>query len=172
MPRGVYERKPVSKVPNLTGKSVDATSDMIEGREREYTVADVLANGQAPLQSAHVDIATVTDLSEAQFMEELVEIVIQGDHHDGAENGPVWLGVNGECLWVHREIPVKVKRKHIGALLDARTGTMRQQRIIAPDGSQGYVERETTGLSYPFSVISDPNPRGAMWLREMMRRPA
>ena len=173
MPRGVYPRTPkVTKVPNVTSKTFDATSDLIEDRDREFTVADVHTHGPKPLVSESIEIPKAGDMSAAQFMEELVEVMIHGDHHDGAENGPAYLNVNGEAYWVDREIPVKIKRKHLAVLATAKTGSVKQKRIIAPDGSQAYVEIETAGLSYPFSVSADPNPRGPMWLREILRQPA
>ena len=166
MPRGIYTRK--SKT--IMSKTIDVTSDAIEGREREFTIAQVAA-GEAPvIEVAPAEaLREVKHLDNQMFMKEMLEVYL---HEPVSENEPkhVFVGVNGDSMWLLRGNTYQLKRYHVAVLAQAKSGRVSQRKLVAPDGSQSYVEKETLSLMYPFSVTNDPNPAGRQWLQETMKR--
>lgn len=75
-------------------------------------------------------------------------------------------------MWLARGGTYQLKRYHVAALATAKTGRVNQRKLIAPDGSQSYVETEVLSIAYPFTVIHDPNPRGPTWLRQLLKQAA
>ena len=111
-----------------------------------------------PLNKAYLD--------ELAFMEEIIEIMIHEVDDPAAEN-PVAAGNSGRVQYFSRGVPAKARRCIVDSLI------VKTDRISTPEYFNGAGERarsikRTSALKYPFSVISDPNPKGGEWLRRRM----
>lgn len=157
MPRGVYPRS----------KEVDSREVPIINGEKQVDLGEILLNGTPPIETVGAD--ALRTLDDEKFMNDMVEIHL---HEPVQENEPTFcfVGVGGECMWLARGMNYTLKRTHVEALARAKTGRVTQSRMIAPDGSQSYIDKEVLSLTYPFSVISDPSPRGGTWLREILKQ--
>lgn len=166
MPRGVYPRKPKAPMSN----HIDATSEAIEGREREFSVADIAESGPPQIDTAPVDVLKKDDLDREVFMAQKLKIHL---HEPQTEVEPKYcfVGVNGRQMWLERGREYEIPRAHVAVLAQAKTGRVKQTKMISPDGSQGYVETEVLMLSYPFTVLDDPaGQKGRVWLRDILSR--
>lgn len=110
-------------------------------------------------------------LSEEQFMAERVQVILGSPQND-SDHQFCEVTVNGEyvCLRRDGETAYDVKRAHLGVIASAKVQRLVQKKITLPDGSMGYEERAVLQPLYPFQVLSDPNPRGVTWLRQMLQR--
>lgn len=164
MPRGVYKRQTMKK-------HIDATDESIENRVQEFSVADILLNGVKPIETASVDALSNDRLDRERFMAETLEVHLHEPTNE-SENTHAYVGVNGDAMWLVRGGTYMLKRYHVALLATAKAGRVKQSKVIAPDGSQSYIDTEVTSLAYPFTVIADPNPRGGAWLRETLKSAA
>lgn len=124
------------------------------------------------------DVQTVaeTDLGQVAaseaFMHEDVTVTIMPTTDP---NAPPYatLSVNGEMKIVPRNIPTRIKRKHLEVLARMKETRWVQQ---VPDGYNGQIDmsflRGHTGFAYPFTVVEDKNPKGGAWLANVMAEPA
>lgn len=101
------------------------------------------------------------------FMEEPIEVLV---HESPDKNAQVIVEtfVNGTSQRFIRGVPITVKRKYVERLARAKPITYGQERYTDYDGFDAYRYPSRTGLQYPFSVINDPNPKGAAWLRAVL----
>lgn len=111
-----------------------------------------------PLNKAYLD--------ELAFMEEVIEIMVHEVDDPAAEN-PVMAGNQGRVVIFSRGVPTRARRCIVDSLI------VKTDRITTPEYFNGAGERarsikRTSALKYPFSVIHDPNPKGAEWLRRRM----
>lgn len=100
------------------------------------------------------------------FMNDHLTIIVQSNGTDD-ETPSVPAGVNGAIIYIPRDEPVVVKRKYVEVLARAKKSEYDQTL----DHSLGErMNRLITRhvLKYPFTVISDPNPAGHQWLREIL----
>lgn len=160
MPRGVYPRNKMK---------IEATDESIENREQEVSVGDIMVNGPKSIDVAPENVLKAEKLEFERFMAEPLEVHVHEPTRDD-ESTHAWVGVNGDAMWLVRGGTYKLKRYHVEALANAKTGRVVQKKTVAPDGSQGYIETEVLAIAFPFTVISDPSPRGGAWLRELLRR--
>lgn len=166
MPRGIYPRK--GKL--AMSKTIDVVSEEIEGREREFKVADVAQGKDSVIEIAPVDVLKDRGALDSRlFMQEELDVLIHEPVND-SESDYVFVGVNGDALWLRRGGTYKLKRYHVAVLAQAKSGRVHQRKHIEPDGSQSYVNSEVMSLMYPFSVLHDPNPKGAVWLQQTMKQ--
>lgn len=89
--------------------------------------------------------------------EKLVYVAINGEGAAG--------GVNG---YLPRGVPVTVKRKFVENLCHARPVAYESVERMNQRGEREVIYPKTSALKYPFSVISDPNPKGAQWLSKLL----
>ena len=130
------------------------------------------------LEDDNVDIQVVaeTDLASAasdeKFMNEVVTVMVHPTTDPNASPYAL-LNVNGERVVVMRNVPTKIKRKHLEVL--ARLKETRWVQSV-PDGFIGQIDqgslRGHTGLVYPFSVLEDKNPKGGAWAANILAEPA
>ena len=104
------------------------------------------------------------------FMKEMVEVQIhdmQGDENvplfDISVNGRACVFRFGEAKWVPRYI--------VEGLARARPIHYSNEAYRKQDGSESIRHPARRGLRYPFSVITDKNPRGNTWLRNILAQP-
>lgn len=105
---------------------------------------------------------------ELKFMEELVEVMV---HESTSENAEpiveVFHNVTSQ-RFIRGQVQT-VKRKYLEVLARAKKTGFRQQ--VYADRLTGEAVQKMipqTALQYPFNVVSDPNPRGAPWLRKVL----
>ena len=111
------------------------------------------------------NLGNVTELEK--FMQEPIEVLVYEPFETGQEN-VVRTAVNGKNQFIVRGIPQMVKRKYIEVLARARKVNVSADGFKDPNGEAKNVVRITSGLQFPFQVISDPNPKGPAWLRQIL----
>lgn len=109
-------------------------------------------------------------IEELRFNEELVEVMVHESTDENAEN-PVFTACNGVTQYFYRGVPQMVKRKFVAILASAKEHGISTPEYTTPDGSRSMSIRRTSSLKYPFSIISDKNPRGAAWLKALIQAP-
>ena len=107
---------------------------------------------------------------ELKFMEEHVEVMLHESTDPNAEN-PVFTSCNGVSQYFSRGQVQRVKRKFVYILASCKEHNISTPEYTAPDGSRATGIRKTSSLKYPFSIISDPNPRGPAWLKSVLAAP-
>ena len=107
---------------------------------------------------------------ELIFNEEFVEVMLHESTDENAEN-PVYTACNGVSQYFYRGVPQKVRRKFVAILASCKEHSVSTPEYTAGDGSRAMGIRRTSSLKYPFSIISDPNPRGAAWLKALLQSP-
>jgi len=105
---------------------------------------------------------------ELAFNEEMVEVMLHESTDPNAEN-PVFTSCNGRTQFFFRGQVQQVRRKYIGILATVKEHNMSTPNYTAQDGSRAMGIKRTSSLKYPFSVISDTNPRGAAWLKALLQ---
>ena len=105
---------------------------------------------------------------ELIFNEEVIEVMVHETTDENAEN-PIFTACNGTPQYFYRGVPQQVKRKFVAILASCKEHTVSTPEYTQGDGSRATAIRRTSSLKYPFSVIHDPNPRGADWLRSLLR---
>lgn len=104
------------------------------------------------------------------FNEEIVEVMLHESTDENAEN-PVFTACNGVPQYFYRGLPQQVKRKYVAILASVKEHNVKTPEFTTPDGARGMSIRRTSSLKYPFSIIHDPNPRGAAWLKALLQAP-
>ena len=107
---------------------------------------------------------------ELKFNEEMVEVMLHESTDENAEN-PVFTSCNGVPQYFFRGQPQRVRRKYVAILASCKEHSVSTPEYTAGDGSRAMGIRRTSSLKYPFSIISDPNPRGAAWLKALLQSP-
>lgn len=105
---------------------------------------------------------------ELIFNEEVIEVMVHESTDDNAEN-PIFTACNGVSQYFYRGVPQQVKRKFVAILASVKEHNVTTPEYTAQDGSRATGIRRTSSLKYPFSIISDPNPRGTAWLKALLR---
>lgn len=107
---------------------------------------------------------------ELIFNEELVEVMLHESTDENAEN-PVFTACNGVTQYFFRGQVQTVKRKYVAILACAKEHGISTPTYTQADGARAMSIKRTSSLKYPFSIISDPNPRGPAWLKDLLRAP-
>lgn len=150
--------------------STDSADVEIQQGVTEFSIDNPPPTGGIEIEVAAVPSKDAFD--QEAFMAEVVEVAFP---EPGDENEPQWVEakVNGDGVCVPRDgEPYKIRRYHLAVVAQAKTGKVKQKKIVNADGSMGYQEQTVMAQSYPFMVISDPNPRGPAWLRSLLKSPA
>lgn len=108
--------------------------------------------------------------AEESFMNELVTVLV---HSTTDENQPpqVIVNCNGMNQPIMRGYPTEVKRKYVEILARMKE-TKYSQFTPNPSEPDRIVMQARHGLSYPFDVVEDKNPRGRAWLNNVLAEPA
>ena len=105
-------------------------------------------------------------LDDVAFMEEEIEIIVMESSDPNAEN-PVTVGNNGVFKQFFRGKPTVCKRKFADCLI-VKSGRVTTPKVKNAAGEDAFAIRQQSAHMYPFSIIRDPNPKGAEWLRRRM----
>lgn len=138
--------------------SIDDTEKGVDGRASGIVVEQTYSSAALEMEA---------------FMAQPIDVMLM---EPSDENEPFFaqLTVNGVCRMVPRDGNIHtIPRAHVEALCNAKPQRVTQRKVVAIDGSMGYVEDKKTSLSYPFSVVSDPaGARGAEWLKSKIKAAA
>jgi hypothetical protein len=108
--------------------------------------------------------------ADEAFMNELVTVMV---HSTTDENQPnhVVVNCNGMNQPLIRGVPTTVKRKYVEILARMKETKYTQvtRNASAPDQID-MVARH--GLSFPFDLVEDKNPRGRAWLQNVLAEAA
>lgn len=154
--------------PDITPKQPEIISgefDKVYIPEPEEIVVTPGATGKAKGQGGLDAYA-----QELAFNEEIVEVMLHETTDTNAEN-PVFTACNGVTQYFFRGVPQKVKRKYVAILAACKEHSISTPEYTQGDGTRAMAIKRVSSLKYPFSVIHDPNPRGAAWLRDLLRAP-
>lgn len=107
------------------------------------------------------------------FLNETLIINIMESVDEKNPEPVVFLAVNGigagphNTPYVPRGVDIQVKRFHVEKLARAKR-TSYDNKEITVDGERKFIYPSKTALQYPFTVLHDPNPRGAQWLKQLL----
>ena len=108
--------------------------------------------------------------SDEAFMNELVTVMV---HSTTDENQPnhVVVNCNGMNQPLIRGVPTTVKRKYVEIL--ARMKETKYTQITRNTSAPDQIDMVARhGLSYPFDLVEDKNPRGRAWLQNVLAEQA
>ena len=108
--------------------------------------------------------------SSEVFMTEHVTIMV---HSTTDENQPpqVIVNCNGMNQPIIRGYPTTIKRKYVEIL--ARMKETKYSQVTRNPAAPDQIDMVARhGLSYPFDLVEDKNPRGRAWLTNVMAEPA
>lgn len=141
------------------GRQIDAGAEYL-GAEDVRTVGEI--GGHAGIDVVDKPMPKEAFEMEA-FMNDMVTIIVNPPH-EADEPMLVQVAVNGVNQFIPRGEPIAVKRKYVEVLARAKR-TDFAQNLDERLGEQGFNQVRTMhSLRYPFSMISDPNPKGGAWL--------
>lgn len=108
--------------------------------------------------------------SDEAFMNELVTVMV---HSTTDENQPnhVVVNCNGMNQPLIRGVPTTVKRKYVEIL--ARMKETKYTQITRNASAPEQIDMIARhGLSFPFDLVEDKNPRGRAWLQNVLTEAA
>ena len=108
--------------------------------------------------------------SSEVFMNEHVTIMV---HSTTDENQPpqVIVNCNGMNQPIIRGYPTTIKRKYVEIL--ARMKETKYSQVTRNPAAPDQIDMVARhGLSYPFDLVEDKNPRGRAWLNNVLAEPA
>ena len=110
--------------------------------------------------------------AELAFMEEEVTVIV---HRQREKSSPAIFDftVQGRPIWVAVDTPTIIKRKYLEVIArsqpyDVTTEVNRNEDKGENAVVQNILHRHKSA-HYPFTVVSDKNPRGGAWLAKVMR---
>lgn len=105
------------------------------------------------------------------FMETPVVIQISEAPDENA-SPVVFVGVNGDNLWLPRGVPLRIRRKHVERLAQSAERKYRTDRKQNTDGESINEQPPTSRnhQSYTFSVLKDEHPFGRRWLMRVTKQ--
>jgi hypothetical protein len=108
--------------------------------------------------------------ADEAFMNELVTVMV---HSTTDENQPnhVVVNCNGMNQPLIRGVPTTVKRKYVEIL--ARMKETKYTQVTRNPSAPDQIDMVARhGLSYPFDLVEDLNPRGRAWLQNVLAEAA
>jgi len=140
-------------------------------RKKEVDVVDETIKQEKPLHineigdPGPVEPASPNDIEMEAFMNDMLLIIV----HESPLEGQLEViapQVNGVNQPIVRGKETRVKRKYVEAL--ARS-TVTNYRQTTPDASKpdNIQMIPRTSVTYPFSVLHDPHPKGREWLKQL-----
>jgi hypothetical protein len=165
------------KVDIVAPKSIAEPMEMIDEDAGEvFFQGGVKEDTDVGLIDVERNVHGLKEKAEAlRFCEDILTINIHESSDQDAPETHVFLSVNGRGAgpngipWVPRGQNVKVARKYVEVLARARPSKYGSVEKINSIGEREVVYPRTSSLRYPFSVIEDPNPKGAAWLTTILR---
>lgn len=108
-------------------------------------------------------------LETERFMAEKITVMVHESNDDSEDDMvPTW--VNGRIQMFLRGQAQEVRRCFVEALARAKRTTYKQNLDERQGTAQFNTLHPRTALHYPFSVLHDPNPKGAAWIKNLLAR--
>jgi hypothetical protein len=151
-------------------ESVDFVENHLATEANPYANAidyEVLRLGARPIQVVTEREYQTTAEMEAFMQERLVIVVHKGTDKNASPRVPV--GLNGEKVWLPRDVPIKLPRRLVAVLAQSQEATFDTVDNPDPSADEGKIIKRRNGQTAPFAVLHDPNPRGAHWLRRVTK---
>lgn len=104
-----------------------------------------------------------------EFMNQILTVIVAKNGTPGSYD-VITPNVNGVNQPIILGSEQKIKRKYVESLARSRI-TNYEQDVPDPRKPENFVMRDITALTYPFSVIHDPHPRGREWLQSILDQP-
>ena len=149
---------------------MNADEHLGPGDDVEIHTAEPASKVKRRAKRAESEILEISnDVDSAAFFNEMVDIIVHESTDPAAIPIPQ-INVNGVNQFFLRGQKQSVKRMFVARL--ARMKQTRYTQQISNDPTNGHVIQRMiphVGLRYPFSVISDPNPKGPAWLQKILR---
>lgn len=146
------------------GKPIEAAEEYL-GADRTISIDDI-GSGTGDIEV--VDRVLTTDKLETEkFMAEKVTVMVH-ESNDDADDDFVQTWVNGRGQMFLRGEAQEVRRCYVAALARAKRTTYKQDLDERAGEGAFNTMKSRTALRYPFSVVHDPNPKGAAWLRSIL----
>lgn len=159
MPRGI---------PNSSSKEVHSVDFMADADAGPQAIDyEVLRTGARQIETVtEREFESVKEMEA--FMNERVTIVVHKTA-DKNESPRVPVGLNGEIVWLPRDIPVRIPRRLVGVLAQSQEASFSTDDNPNPNADEGKIITRRKAMATQFSVMHDPNPLGAAWLRRAIR---
>ena len=131
---------------------------------------DTISRPDLKLESENIVVASTgldnSYAAQLAFMEEHMEVMVHESTDKNAEP-IVQVACNGINQFFPRGVPVTCRRKFVEILARAKITSIETQTVNTDRDVINRINK-TTALRYPFSIVSDPNPQGAAWLRSVL----
>jgi hypothetical protein len=137
---------------------------------REYQALD-LTNPQgvlpiALIESVDDDILPADQAARLAFNEEVLTIRLEPRSERNAPKVQD-VAVNADRRWLPIGQPLKIQRKFVEALARSQPFSVTTETGTAFEENPRNIIHKTPYRTAPFSVLHDPNPRGAAWLQKV-----
>lgn len=137
---------------------IGVSADVKKVKRGQKTESDIVTVGADGLDNGYA--------AQLSFMEEEMEVMVHESTDVNAEP-IVHVAVNGINQFFLRGEPVTCKRKYVNVLATSKETSVSTQTINTDRDVINRINKHTA-LRYPFSVIRDPNPLGAAWLKSVL----
>ena len=155
--------------PTRSTRHDDDTHDHVIGQDNPRAMS---STGKARIEPGTVEVIdrvmpTKEKLEALKFDQEELMVLI----HDSTNptDDPIPYVINGGRRQAFiRGQKQKVKRMYVEILARMKKTTYTQTKEKDSQGIDTVINHPHTALVFPFSVIHDPNPRGAAWLEAIL----
>jgi hypothetical protein len=158
----------LSRVPNVSTSPRELHSEDLA--KRPYQVLDMTApqvlSQVSLIESVDSDVLPESYADKLAFNEEPVELRIEPRPERNAA-GVVDVSVNGDRRWLPVGIPIRIQRKFVEVLARAQPFNVATEHGTAMEENPRNLIHRTPFRAVPFSILHDPNPRGAAWLNKI-----
>lgn len=158
-------------MPRLRGKELDAATQKIGQQHTRQFIEDEDVKAKPKLTPAPVESVDRPINKEwadqMAFNEEVIEVIVHTTSEKNAETVVEFFngGIRQNFIRGQKQ---SVKRKFVEQLARCKQTNYENQQVKMDNGEETYIYPAQTALRYPFSVISDPNPRGVDWLKSVL----
>jgi hypothetical protein len=145
-------------------KQVSAAEEYL-GAERPVNISDV---AMSPGDIEVIDKVPTGDKIETErFMAQMIDVVVH-DSSDETDDDFIIVQVNGRTQAFLRNTVQRVRRYFVEALARSKRTTYKQRLDDRLGEAVVNVMNPRHVLNYPFTVVSDPDPRGVPWLQQVL----
>lgn len=153
----------------MAGKPIDTRNHKI-GQDQSFDIPSVGSIDRDDFIDQFEIVGNGDGMDKAEmlsFMDENLSIRLMETTEPNAAQ-LVQVACNGVNQFLMRGKVQNVKRKFVEILARARTTNLSTPEYIDSNGNRATRIVKSAGLTYPFQVISDRNPKGAAWLEKIL----
>jgi hypothetical protein len=148
-------------------KMIDTTEHQV-GQDKPR---DMPSTGEARIEASEIELVDGPDWKKKAealaFMEEPVEVMVHETADKNAETIVEVFNSGRRQMFIRGQVQT-VKRKFVEVLARAKHTVYRQERYKDHEGNDAIRNIPMTALRYPFSIVSDTNPKGRDWLKKIL----